>query len=407
VELADRYGTPLYVYDADTLRTNIRAYVDAFFRYRPVRVAYSVKACPLIGVGAVITRAGLDASVASLGELLAARQAGFPASRMELHGNAKPDDELAGALRARVGRVVIDGAHDIERLGPMVQKRTRPQPVWLRVSPGITVDTHPHLRTGTLDSKFGVPISTGDALAHAREITRAKGLSLVGIHAHLGAQVRDARPYRELAHALVAFANEVRAATDAPIAELGMGGGLAVPLRSGEEVVGLADYARALAEPVRRQGGALRGATIYVEPGRGIVGRAAVALYRVVGTKRVQGVRSFVAVDGGMGDNIRPALYGAEYTAAIAGRANAAATEEVAVAGKFCESGDVLIRSVRLPAARSGDVLVIPGVGAYSVAMASNYNQAPRPAVVMLDHGRARVIRRRERADDIWRLERR
>ena len=395
------------MYDAETLRTNIRAYVDAFFRYHPVRVAYSVKACALIGVGAVITRAGLDASVASLGELLAARRSGFPASRMELHGNAKPDDELAGALRARVGRVVIDGAHDIERLGPLVQKRARPQLVWLRVSPGIAVDTHPHLQTGTLDSKFGVPISTGEALAYAREITRTKGLSLVGIHAHLGAQVRDAGPYRELARALVAFANEVRAATHAPIAELGMGGGLAVPLRPSDEVVGLADYARAVAEPVRKDGGALRGATMYVEPGRGIVGRAAVALYRVVGTKRVPGLRSFVAVDGGMGDNIRPALYGAEYTAAIAGRANAPATEDVAVAGRFCESGDVLIRAVRLPAARHGDVLAIPGVGAYSLAMASNYNQAPRPAVVLLDRGRARVIRRREGPEDIWRLERR
>jgi diaminopimelate decarboxylase len=381
--------------------------VDAFFRYRPVRVAYSVKACPLIGIGAVLTRAGVDASVVSLGELRAARRAGFPASRTELHGNAKPDDELAGALRARVGRIVIDGAHDIERLGPLVQKRARPQPVWLRVSPGIAVDTHPHLQTGSLESKFGVPISTGDALAYARAITRTKGLSLVGIHAHLGAQVRDAGPYRELARALVAFANEVRAATQAPLAEIGMGGGLAVPLRSGEAVASLADYARALAEPVRKGGGALRGATIYIEPGRGIVGRAAVALYRVVGTKRVEGLRAFVAVDGGMADNIRPALYGAEYTAVIAGRANAAETEDVAVAGRFCESGDVLIHSVRLPAARAGDVLAVPGVGAYSLAMASNYNQVPRPAVVLLDRGRVRVIRRRERPEDIWRLERR
>ena len=372
-----------------------------------MRVAYSVKACPLIGVGAVIARAGLDASVASLGELLAARRSGFSASHMELHGNAKSNEELAGAVRSRVGRIVIDGAHDIERLGPLVRKRARPQPVWLRVSPGITVDTHPHLQTGTLESKFGVPISTGDALVHAREIVRTKGLSLVGIHAHLGAQVREAGPYRELARALVAFATEVRAATKAPVAELGMGGGLAVPLRPNDEVVSVAEYASALAEPVRRNGGALRDATIYVEPGRGIVGRAAVALYRVIGTKRVEGLRAFVAVDGGMGDNIRPALYGAEYTAAIAGRANVAATEDVAVAGKFCESGDVLIGSVKLPSARAGDVLAMPGVGAYSLAMASNYNQAPRPAVVLLDKGRARLIRRRERPEDIWRLERR
>jgi diaminopimelate decarboxylase len=404
--LADRYGTPLYVYDAATIRASLREYVDAFFRYRPVRVAYSVKACALLGVGSVIAREGIDASVASLGELQAARRAGFPASRMELHGNAKPDDEVAGALEARVGRFVIDGAHDIERLARLTHGRRRPQPVWLRVAPGIAVDTHPHLVTGTTDSKFGAPISTGEALTQSREIAKAKGLSLVGIHAHIGAQVRDARPYGELARALVAFAKEVRSATGAPITELGMGGGVAVRLRTTEEAPDLDDYARAVTQPVRKDR-ALRSATIYVEPGRGLVGRAAVALYRVVGTKRVPDVRTFVAVDGGMGDNIRPALYGADYSAVLAGRASEKPSEDVTIAGRYCESGDILIRSVRLPAARSGDVLAIPGAGAYSVAMASNYNETPRPAVVLLDDGQARVIRERETFADIWRLERR
>ncbi|OLC10565.1 MAG: diaminopimelate decarboxylase [Chloroflexi bacterium 13_1_40CM_67_9] len=404
--LADQYGTPLYVYDAETIRASLREYVDAFFRYRPVRVAYSVKACALLGVAAVIAREGVDASVASLGELEAARRAGFPAARMELHGNAKPDDEVAGALTARVGRFVVDGAHDIERLARLTHGRRRPQAVWLRVAPGIEVETHPHLVTGTIDSKFGAPISTGEALAQAREIARAKGLALIGIHAHIGAQVRDARPYGELARALVAFANEVRAATGASITELGMGGGVAVRLRSTEEAPDLDDYARAVTGPVRKDR-ALRGATVYVEPGRGLVGRAAVALYRVVGTKRVPGVRTFVAVDGGMGDNIRPALYGAEYSAVLAARASEKPTEGVTVAGRYCESGDVLIRSVFLPTARSGDVLAIPAAGAYSVAMSSNYNETPRPAVILLDGGGARVIRDRESVADIWRLERR
>lgn len=404
--LADKYGTPLYVYDAQTIRASLREYVDAFFRYRPVRVAYSVKACALIGVGAVIAREGVDASVASLGELRTAQRAGFPVSRVELHGNAKPDDEVAAALTARVGRFVVDGAHDVERLARLTHGRRRPQAVWLRVAPGIKVDTHPHLVTGTIDSKFGAPIGTGEGLLQARELTRAKGLSLVGIHAHLGAQVRDARPYGELARALVAFANEVRAATGAPINELGMGGGVAVRLRSSEEAPDLEDYARAVTQPVRKDR-ALRGATIYVEPGRGLVGRAAVALYRVVGTKRVPDVRTFVAVDGGMGDNIRPALYGAEYTALLAARATERSTEEVSVAGRYCESGDVLIPSVRLPTAHPGDVLAIPAVGAYSVAMSSNYNQTPRPAVILLDGERARLIRKRESLEDISRLERR
>ena len=404
--LANEYGTPLYVYDAETIRTSLREYVDTFFRYRPVRVAYSVKACALIGVGAVIAQEGVDASVASFGELEAARRAGFPVSRMELHGNAKPDDEVAAALEARVGRFVVDGAHDVERLARLTRGRRRPQAVWLRVAPGIKVDTHPHLVTGTVDSKFGAPISTGEALIQARELARTKGVALVGIHAHIGAQVRDARPYGELARALVAFANEVRAATGAPITELGMGGGVAVRLRSTEEAPDLDDYARAVTQPVRKDR-ALRDATVYVEPGRGLVGRAAVALYRVVGTKHVPGVRTFVAVDGGMGDNIRPALYGAEYSAVLAARATERATEEVTVAGRYCESGDVLIRSVRLPTAQPGDVLAIPATGAYSVAMSSNYNEMPRPAVLLLDGGRVRVIRERESVADIWRLERR
>jgi diaminopimelate decarboxylase len=405
-DLADRHGTPLYVYDAETIRASLREYVDAFFRYGPVRVAYSVKACALIGVGAIIAQEGVDASVASLGELQAARRAGFPVSRMELHGNAKPDAEVAVALGVRVGRFVVDGAHDVERLARLTHGRRRPQAVWLRVAPGILVDTHPHLATGTIDSKFGAPISTGEALAQAREIARAKGLVLVGIHAHIGAEVRDARPYGELARALVAFANEVRGATGARITELGMGGGVAVRLRSTEEAPELDDYARAVTQPVRKDR-ALGSATVFVEPGRGLVGRAAVALYRVVGTKRVPDARTFVAVDGGMGDNIRPALYGAEYSAVLAARAGEPATEEFSVAGRYCESGDVLIRSVRLPAVRSGDVLAIPGAGAYSIAMASNYNQTPRPAVVLLEGARARVIRERESIADIWRLERR
>jgi len=185
-----------------------------------------------------------------------------------------------------------------------------------------------------------------------------------------------------------------------------MGGGVAVRLRATEEAPELDDYARAVTQPVRKDR-LLKGATIYVEPGRGLVGRAAVALYRVVGMKRVPDVRTFVAVDGGMGDNIRPALYGAEYSAVLAARAHEQASEEVTVAGRYCESGDILIRSVRLPTARSGDVLAIPGAGAYSLAMASNYNQTPRPAVVLLDDGQARVIRERESLADIWRLERR
>jgi len=405
VALADRLGTPLYLYDAATVRDAYRRYVTAFRSMRPVRVSYAIKACALRGVAGLLARAGADASAASLGELLAAKRAGFTMARTQLHGNAKTDDELRAALRLGVGRIVIDGADEIERLGRLVARRSHQQPVWLRVSPGIGADTHPHLQTGVLDSKFGAPITGGDALAQCRAIAATKNLTLVGIHAHLGTQLHEAERYRELGEVLAAFAREVRAVTGTSVREIAVGGGLAIPLRSGDPVLDLGAYAQAISAPIRSDE-TLRKVTLYLEPGRSLVGRAGVALYRVVGTKRVAGVRTFVSVDGGMGDNIRPALYGAGYTAALADRAAAAPAEHVAIAGKYCESGDLLIRDVALPTAEPGEVLAIPAVGAYSVAMASNYNHHPRPAVALVDNGRARVIRTRETHADIWRLER-
>lgn len=405
VGLADRLGTPLYVYDAATIRDAYRRYGAAFKAMRPVRISYAIKACALRGVASILARAGADASAASLGELLAARRAGFTLARTQLHGNAKTDDELRSALRLGVGRIVIDGADEIDRLARLVARRARPQPVWLRVSPGIGADTHPHLRTGVLDSKFGAPIAGGDALAQCRAIAATKNLRLVGIHAHLGTQLHEAERYRELGAALAALAREVRAVAGVAITEIAVGGGLAIPLRSGDPVLDLAAYARAVSEPIREDPD-LAKAVLYLEPGRSLVGRAGVSLYRVVGTKRVAGVRTFVSVDGGMGDNIRPALYDAAYTAVLADRATAAPVEHVAIAGKYCESGDLLIRDVALPTAEPGDVLAIPAAGAYSVAMASNYNHHPRPAVALVDDRRARVIRKRETHADIWRLER-
>lgn len=402
--LAEREDTPLYVYDAETIRAAYRAYAAAFRPYRPVRISYAVKACALRGVASLLAAAGADASAASLGEVLAARRAGFAAERIQLHGNAKTDAELRAAVRARVGRIVIDGADEIDRLARIVARRSTPLDVWLRVSPGIDANTHPHLRTGVLDSKFGAPLAGGDALTQARAIMATRRLRLIGIHAHLGTQLHEAEGYRELGAALAAFASQT-AALGARIREIGVGGGLGIALRPEDPVLDLAAYAAAISAPIRDAPG-LAKATIYLEPGRSLVGRAGVALYRVIGIKRVGGVRTFVSVDGGMGDNIRPSLYGATYTAVLAARAATVPAEHVAVAGKYCESGDLLIRDVALPTPFPGEILAIPGTGAYAVAMASNYNHHVRPAVALIDRGRARVIRRRETHADIWRLER-
>lgn len=393
------------MYDAATVRQAYREQRAAFRGLGPVRLSYALKACPLLGVAALLAAAGADASVVSLGELLAAKRSGFSPAKMQLHGNAKSDEELRGALRAGIGRVVIDGAEEIERLARLIRRGTT-LPVWLRVSPGIDVDTHAHLRTGTLDSKFGAPLSTGDAMDQARLIARTAGLRLVGIHAHLGTQLHEAERYAELGTALASFARQVRAATGVAVREVGVGGGLGIRLRAEDRLLDVRAYAEAVIAPIRAEP-LLGRATVYCEPGRALVGRAGVALYRVVGTKRVPGVRTFVSVDGGMGDNIRPALYDARYDAVVAERAAAAHGEPVAVAGKYCESGDILIREVRLPGPLPGETIAIPAAGAYAVAMASNYNHHPRPAVVLIDRGRVRLIRRRETHADIWRLERR
>jgi diaminopimelate decarboxylase len=225
------------------------------------------------------------------------------------------------------------------------------------------------------------------------------------VHAHLGTELGDPARYEELARVLVDFAREARAATGAPINEIGLGGGLRIPLRPDDPVLDLATYARAVTGPIRRER-ELAQATVYLEPGRWLVGRAGIVLYRVVGTKRVRGIRPFVAVDGGMGDNIRPALYGATYTAVVVDRAGDAPDEDVAVAGKYCEGGDILVPSVALASARRGDVLAIPAAGAYALAMASTYNAYPRPAAALIEGGRARLVRRRERYADLWRLDR-
>jgi len=274
VALAERFGTPLYLYDAATIRDAYRRYGAAFKAMRPVRISYAIKACALRGVASILAAAGADASAASLGELLAAKRAGFAPARTQLHGNAKTDEELRAALRLGVGRIVIDGADEIDRLRRLVARRAHPQDVWLRVSPGIGADTHPHLRTGVLDSKFGAPIAGGDALAHCRAIAATKNLRLVGIHAHLGTQLHEADRYRELGAALAALARDVRAATGTALKEIAVGGGLAVALRSGDPVLDLAAYARAISEPIRSEA-SLRKAVLYLEPGRSLVGRAA------------------------------------------------------------------------------------------------------------------------------------
>jgi diaminopimelate decarboxylase len=402
VALADRFGTPLYVYDEATIRARARAYRAALAASYPGpwRVCYAAKALCAPWLLEIVASEQLGLDVVSGGELFVARSSGFPLERVYFHGNNKGPDELRQALEAGVGRIVVDNLEEIARLGALTRGRARPQPVLVRVTPGVEAHTHAHIKTGILDTKFGLSIETGAAEEAVRAIRRQPGLRLVGLHAHIGSQIFELEPYV----AALARVLELAAALDLRLEEVSPGGGFGMPYTPDDPVLAPADVAVRLARVVCE---GTRGdlPMLTIEPGRSVVGPAGVALYRVGSVKRIAGVRTYVAVDGGMADNIRPTTYGAVYSALIANRADAEPDTRVAIAGKYCESGDVLIRDVALAGPRVDDVVAVPGSGAYNLAMASNYNLALRPAVVVVNAGQARLVRRRETYEDLVRLE--
>ena len=399
VDLAEDFGTPLYLYDAATIIARAGTYREALRSSYPGKatVCYAAKAYIAPWLLKLIAGESLGLDVVSAGELHVAVVAGFPMVRTFFHGNNKGKDEMAYALDHKIGRIVIDNQDEIARLGLLTAERGMKQPVLLRLAPGVDVHTHVHLTTGAPDTKFGLDIASGAALEGVRAILAHPSLELRGFHAHIGSQIRDAKPYRESVERIFAFAAQVREVLGFVMRELSPGGGYAVRYVPTDPDADAADMVREVAAAVvagaKKHGFELPELTI--EPGRSIIAPAGVALYRVGSVKR--GARTYVAVDGGMADNIRPTAYGAEYTAALANRpSDKADVADVAIAGKYCETGDILIQKVSLPLPRPGDVVAIPVSGAYQLSMASNYNMAPRPAVVVVVDGAARLVRERE-----------
>jgi diaminopimelate decarboxylase len=405
VELAAEFGTPLYVYDEATIRQRAQAYRGGLLAAYPGEslVCYAAKAYCAPWLLRVIADEQLGLDVVSGGELYAAQTSGFPEQRIYFHGNNKSDAELEQALDVGVSRVVVDNAEEIERLSRLAAQRGVRQPVLLRVAPGVEAHTHAHIKTGVLDTKFGVSLQTGAAAAAARQILSSKGLELVGLHAHIGSQIFELEPYRETVARLFELAVQV----GFELRELSPGGGFGVRYTPANVAVAPAAITKAIAEAVcdATQRASLRLPILSIEPGRALVGQAGLALYRVGSVKHIAGVRTYVAVDGGMADNIRPTAYGAVYTPLLANRAADAADAVVSIAGKYCESGDVLVRDAKLPLPRLGDVVAIPASGAYHLSMASNYNLSPRPAVVVISHRTAQLVRRRETYADLLRPE--
>jgi diaminopimelate decarboxylase len=390
VELAAEFGTPAYVYAEDDMRSRARAYLDAFrARCDDFEVLFASKAAPFTAAYRLFKEEGFSVDVASGGELHMALRAGYAPERIYMHGNNKTEAELRYAIETGVGHIILDSFDEIERLDSLLD---RPQDVLIRVTPGIKADTHSYVQTGQIDSKFGFGLSDGLAERAVQAVRASRNLRLVGLHAHIGSQIFELEPYVRAIEALATLA-------DGDCRLLNVGGGLGIAYTAADRPPSIEQYVEVKVEGVKRVFDPVP--RILIEPGRSLVGNACVTLYTVGTVKQIPGVRTYVAVDGGMSDNLRPMLYGARYEALIANRAGEEPDALVSVAGMHCESSDIIVRDAKLAAPRVGDIIATPATGAYGYAMASNYNGVPRPPVIFCKDGDARVVVRRETYDDL------
>lgn len=388
IDIAEREGTPVFVYDEAHIARRCQEAVEAF----PDGVAYASKAFLCRAMARLAYEYGMDIDVSTGGELYVTLEAGVPASAIVMHGNNKADHEIRFAIESGVGRLVIDSLHEIDRIDSLTPAGQRVR-VLLRLNPGVEAHTHEYLRTGAVDSKFGVPIADGEADAAIARIRRSGALHLVGVHAHVGSQVFDVASFSRALGVLAPIVESTG------VEELSVGGGLGVAYVTGEEAPTISDWGAAVQRAASEAG---LGCRVTAEPGRSIVAAGAVTAYRIGTVKSIPGVRTYVSVDGGMSDNPRPVLYGSGYEAFLARDVHADRPLRARIVGKHCESGDVLVRDADLPADTSvGDVVVTPVTGAYGHSMGSNYNKVLRPPVVFVADGRSRVVVERETYRDL------
>ena len=394
VELANKFGTPVFVYDEDHLRARCREAVKVFGKNQ---VVYATKAFLCGAMAKLAHEEGLLLDVATGGELFVVLHAGVPGSACVLHGNNKSIEELKMALDAKVHHIVVDNFDELDRIDELHQQGFARARIQLRITPGVAVHTHEFVSTGQDDSKFGFNLRNGDAQRAVDRVRSSASVEFVGIHCHIGSNVFAAENFEQAAEIMVNFANQLE------VAELTLGGGLGVAYVENEHAPTITQWAQALAPATAK----LRAGTkVFVEPGRAIVASAAVTMYRIGSIKNLPGIRTYVAVDGGMSDNPRPVLYDSGYEAFLPDRVNDDRTEHARIVGKHCESGDVLIDDALLPVGyKVGDIIATPVTGAYGHSMGSNYNKVTRPPVVFVSKGSARVVVRRETFIDLVNLD--
>lgn len=406
VKIAKQYGTPLYVIDEELLRENCRSFYNGFKKNYPGNeVIYASKAFMTTAICKIIEEENLGLDVVSGGELYTALKADFPAKNIYFHGNNKSADELTMALEYNIGCIIVDNWFELNMLNELSFKMGKKPNIYLRISPGVEAHTHEYIKTGQIDSKFGFPLFNGDALDAIKYALTLDNVNLTGLHCHIGSQIFSYDSYKAEIDIMMNFIKKVKEHTGWEVGELDLGGGFGIAyveeddpqpieLIASEIMKSVEEYSKNLNIKMPR---------IIVEPGRSIIGNAGTTLYTVGAIKNIPGIRKYVSVDGGMADNIRTALYGAKYNAIVANKARKINLEKVSIAGKCCESGDMLIWDIELPQLESGDIIAVTCTGAYNYSMASNYNRLPRPAAVLVNNGESDLIVARETYEDLIR----
>lgn len=405
VDLVEKFGSPLYVMDETIIRRNCRIYKNAIDKYYNGRgrILYASKAFSCMYIYRLMAKEGLGADVVSGGELYTALKAGMPMEHVYFHGNNKTPDELEMAIKNNVGRIVVDNVFELGRIDAIASRLNKVVKILFRIKPGIEAHTHSFVQTGQIDSKFGIALENGEAMEVIEQASKLEHVQVVGVHCHIGSQIFELEPFVLAAKVMTNFMCDVKDKLGIAMTELNLGGGYGIKYVAEDRPVEYDSYIKAVSKVVRdvAESRGLELPYILMEPGRSIVGPAGVTLYTVGATKEIPGVRSYVFVDGGMVDNPRYILYQAKYDAVVANKASDQPVREVTIAGRCCESGDILIKDIKLPQIKSGDILAVMATGAYNYSMASNYNRIPRPAVVMVKDGKAKLIVKRETYDDI------
>lgn len=407
LSLAKAHGTPLYVYDEKTIRSMAQTFVGEFTsRYPKTSVAYASKAFLNLAMAKIANEEKLSLDVVSGGEIAVAHAAGFPSNKMYFHGNNKTPQELSEAIDLGVGTIVVDGFQELDILNNIAKSKNANQGIMLRLSPSVDAHTHAHTTTGILDVKFGFSIETGESSIAIKQALDSSNLTLQGIHFHLGSPIFELEPYSTAIDTVFDYLKPFFK-QGLELKKFSPGGGFAIGYLQKQLPPSIGGYADVITSMLKTKCDDLGidYPELIIEPGRSIVGRAGVAIYTVGVTKVIPNVRTYVSLDGGMGDNIRPALYEAQYEAVAANKMSSTHFETVTLAGKYCETGDILVKDVSLPILGSGDLVAIPASGAYCIAMSSNYNMNPRPEIIMVSDGDSRIIKRRETYQDLMALD--